>query len=92
MTHATHQGVSRQEAHYFFGIAHMACHAQRQSFDALQNKPCGVRTHTGAKITQALTTCSQQESTYRAFFVKHHVVKAFIGLCEFRKLALSVGA
>ena len=92
MSHATDQGVSRQEVHYFFCIAHMACHAQGQSLDALQNKPRGVRAHTGAKITQALTTCPQQESTYRAFFVKHHVVKAFIGLCEFRKLALCVGA
>ena len=52
VTHATDHGVCCQEVHHLFGVAHMACHAQRQGFDALQNEPSRVGTHARAKIAQ----------------------------------------
>ena len=92
VTHATDQCVCCQEVHHLFGVAHMARHAQWQGFDALQNKPCRVGTHARAKISQTFAPSPKQKGANGAFFVEHHVVKALVGLCEFGKFALGVGA
>ena len=70
----------------------MACHAQRQGFDALQNEPSRVGAHARTKVAQAFAAGAEKESPYGAFFREHHVVKAFVGLCEFGEFALCVGA
>ena len=77
---AGHEGVRGQELHHLLGVAHVARHAQRQGFDALQDQPGGVRAHAGAEVAQALAARAQQEGADGAFLGEHHVVEAVVGL------------
>ena len=87
MAHAADHGVAGQELHHFFGVGHVAFHAQGQGFDALQNQPRAVRAQAGAKVAQAFAPRAQQEGAHGAFFAEHHVVKAFVALGELGELA-----
>ena len=87
---ARHQRVRGQKLDHFFGVAHVAGHAQRQGFDALQDEPGGVRAHAGAEVAQAFAAGAQQEGAHRAFFAEDHVVKAGVGLGELGKLARGI--
>ena len=90
VTHARHQRVRGQKLNHFFGVAHVAGHAQRQGFDALQDEPGGVRAHAGAEVAQAFAAGAQQKGAHGAFFAEDHVVKAGVGLGEFGKLARGI--
>ena len=87
VAHPADQRVRRQKLDHFGRVLHVPGHAQRQGLDALQNQPSGVRAHAGTKVAQALAPGAQQEGTHGALFTEDHVVKAFIGLAQFGKLA-----
>ena len=90
VAHARHQRVRGQKLNHFFGVAHVAGHAQRQSLNPLQDQPGGVRAHAGAEVAQAFTAGAQQKGAHGAFFAEDHVVKAGVGLGELGKLARGI--
>ena len=79
--------MAGEELHHLFGVGHVAVHAQRERFDALQDQPGAVGREAGAEIAQAFAARAQQEGADRAFFAEHHVVKAFVGLGQLGEFA-----
>eukprot|EP01136_Pigoraptor_vietnamica_P015579 Opistho-1_new@58924 len=84
---ARHQRVAGEKSHDFFGVGHVARHAQRQGLYALQDQPGGVRAHAGAEVAQAFAARAQQKGAHRAFLGEHHVVKAVVGLAQLGEFA-----
>ena len=83
MAHPRYKSMRRQKLDHLVRVGHMAIHAQREGLDPLQHQPRRVRAQAGAEVAQALAPGAKQESADSRLIGEHHVVKAWVGRCQF---------